>query len=159
MSQKHRRHFARVVALFAAKRIFPWVNSHMCFEVTSCCARVVTLRAIEGLLTWMSQQVCLESISCGARVATLIALERLFSRMFPHVLLQISSFCAGVLTLVAAVGLDYILQRFFRDFCHFTSKSSVGCRWCRRLKDNWTQKSSNMTYCSYSHKCKISQQL
>ena len=60
---------------------------------------------------------------------------------------------------ISTVGLDCILQRFFRDFCHFTSKSSVGCRWCRRLKDNWTQKSSNMTYCSYSHKCKISQQL
>ena len=73
----------------------------------------------------MGQQVSLETNSLCAREATLIALERLFSRMFPHVPLEISSSCARVLALVATVGLNCILQRFFRNFCHFTSNSNA----------------------------------
>ena len=69
--------------------------------------------------------VCLEVASFCARVATLIALERFFSRMFPHVRLEIRSFCAQVLALVAIVGLNCILQRFFRNFCHLTSNSNA----------------------------------
>ena len=76
-------------------------------------------RTTERLLTRTSQQMCLEVTSCSASVATLIALERLFSRMFPHVCLEKISSCARVLALVATVGLNCILQRSFKIFCHF----------------------------------------